>query len=89
VFNAVDLADEREVLSVGLVAIEPEALEAATQQVGAQEQVRHNRIDDVIESTELRAMYRLATEHDLSGDPREIAIGSRDSLLHLLLSDRA
>ena len=85
VFNAVNLADEREILSVGFVAIEPEALEAGTEQVAAQEQVRHNRIDDVIESTELRAMYRLATEHDLAHDPREIEIGSPESLLSALL----
>ena len=71
VFNAVNLADEREILSVGFVAIEPGALEAGTEQVAAQEQLRHNRIDDVIESTELRAMYRLATEHDLSRPTRD------------------
>lgn len=46
VFNAVNLADEREILSVGFVAVEPEALEAGTEQVAAQEQLRHNRIDD-------------------------------------------
>jgi hypothetical protein len=85
VFNAVNLADEREILSVGFVAIEPEALDAGTEQVAAQEQVRHNRIDDVIESTELKAMYRLATEHDLSHDPREIEVGSQESLLSALL----
>jgi len=76
VFNAVNLADDREVLSVGFVAVEPEALPAGIARVGAQEQRRHGRIDEVIESTELRAMYRLAAEHDLSGDPREIEVGS-------------
>jgi hypothetical protein len=86
VFNAVNLADDREILSVGFVAIEPEALEAGTEQVTAQEQVRHNRIDGVIESTELRAMYRVASEHDLSRDPREIEIGSAESLLRALLA---
>lgn len=65
--------------------IEPEALKAGAEQVAAQEQVRHNRIDDVIESTELKAMYRLATEHDLSHDPREIEMGSPESLLGVLL----
>lgn len=84
-FNAVNVADEREILSVGFVAIEPEALKAGAEQVAAQEQVRHNRIDDVIESTELKAMYRLATEHDLSNDPREIEMGSPESLLGVLL----
>jgi hypothetical protein len=65
VFNAVNLADDREVLSIGFVAVEPEALPAGIARVDAQEQRRHSRIDDVIESTELRAIYRLATEHDL------------------------
>ena len=84
VFNAVNLADDREVLSIGFVAVEPEALPAGIARVGAQEQRRHSRIDDVIESTELRAMYRLATEHDLSSDPREIEVGSAASLLRPL-----
>ena len=86
VFNAVSLADDREILSVGFVAIEPDALPAGTEGVAAQEQVRHDRIDEVIESTELRAMYRLATEHDLTSDPREVEIGSAESLLRDLLA---
>jgi hypothetical protein len=84
VFNAVSLTDEREVLTIGFVATEPEALQTGIEEVGAQEQVRHGRIDDVIESTELRAMYRLATEHDFSGDPREVEVGSPNSLLRHL-----
>ena len=85
VFNAVNLADQREILSIGFVAIEPEALEAGIEQVEAQEQARHSRIDDVIESTDLRAMYRLITEHDLSGHPQEVEVGSSESLLRGLL----
>jgi hypothetical protein len=84
VFNAVNLADDREVLSVGFVAVEPEALKEGIEQVRSEERLRHTRIDDVIESTELRAMYRLATEHDLSSDPREIDAGSPESLLRPL-----
>jgi hypothetical protein len=45
-----------------------------------------DRIDEMIESTELRAMYRLATEHDLTSDPREVEIGSPESLLRDLLA---
>ncbi len=86
VFNAVSLTDDREILSVGFVAVEPDALPAATEGVASQEQVRHDRIDEVIESTELRAMYRLATEHDLTSDPREVEIGSPESLLRDLLA---
>ena len=84
VFNAVSLADEREILSVGFVAIEPGELAAGSERVAGQEARRHERIDDVIESTELRAMYRLAGEHDFSGAPREIEPGSAESLLRAL-----
>jgi hypothetical protein len=85
VFNAVNLADEREILSVGFVALDAEALAAGVEQAAAQEQVRHDRIDDVIESTELKAMYELATEHDFTGEPREIEVGSSESLLRAIL----
>jgi hypothetical protein len=44
VFNAVNLADDREVLSIGFVGVEPEALPAGIARVGAQEQRRHGRI---------------------------------------------
>jgi hypothetical protein len=88
VFNAVNLADERDVISIGFVAIEPEALDAGLARAGAQEQRRHSRIEEVVEATELRAMYRLVSEHDFSADPREIAPGSVESLLRSLSSSR-
>jgi hypothetical protein len=88
-FNTVNLADDREVLSIRFVAVEPEALPAGIARVGAQEQRRHSRIDEVIESTELRAMYRLATEHDLSTDPHEIEVGSVEILLRPLVAAEA
>lgn len=47
-------------------------------------QVRHRRIDTVVESTTLRCMYELRTEHDFTSAPREIAIASPDSLLAAL-----
>jgi hypothetical protein len=81
VFNAVSLDDPREILSVGFVDIDAAALGSAAQNVAAQEAVRHSRIDAVIESTVLRAFFDLRTEHDLSADPREIELGSAESLL--------
>jgi hypothetical protein len=81
VFNAVNLADDREVLSIGFVAVEPDAVPDWIARAADQDQRRHNRIDDVIESTELRAMYRLTTEHDLSGEPRGIEAGSAVELM--------
>ena len=56
-------------------------IEAATRQ----EQVRHDRIDDVLESTELKAMYEFRSEHDFTDDAREIELGSAESLVAALL----
>jgi hypothetical protein len=50
----------------------------------ASEAVRHERIDTVIESTTLRCMYELRTEHDFSHFPQQIDIGSPASLLAAL-----
>ena len=50
------------------------------------ETVRHERIDTVIESTTLRCMYELRTEHDFSHLPQQIDIGSASSLLAALIS---
>lgn len=87
VFNAVSLTDEREVLSVGFVDIDASAFEQLAAGVSDQEAVRHSRIDEVIESTELRAFYDLRTEHDFSADPREIPLGSAQSLLAALAAE--
>jgi hypothetical protein len=84
VFNAVALEDPREVLTIGFVGVEARNLAAGLERVADQERVRHDRIDDVIESTELKAMYALVSEHDFSEAPREISIGSTDSLLAAL-----
>jgi hypothetical protein len=56
-------------------------LAGAVEGVADQEAVRHSRIDAVIESTALRAFYYLKTEHDFTGDTREIDLASAESLL--------
>jgi hypothetical protein len=88
VFNAVSLEDEGEVLTFGFVDIEPSELKDLVQRVTEQEAVRHSRIADVIESTQLHAYYNLRTEHDFTSDPREVAIGGTDSLLAALKSQQ-
>ena len=80
VISAVSLEDPREVLTVGFVDVEPAALAAGADSVADQEAKRHSRIDDVIESTELRGFYEVAGEFDFSGEPREIERGSGSSL---------
>ena len=84
VFNAVSLADPRDVLSIGYVDIEASALEAGMARVAAQEAVRHSRIDEVVESTALRAFFELRSEHDFSDTPHRIDPASPDSLLGVL-----
>jgi hypothetical protein len=46
------------------------------------------RIDTAIESTTLRCMYELHTEHDFSALPQQIDIGSPASLLAILITDK-
>ena len=90
VFNAVSLADEREILTigiVGIVGIDADDFPSMVAGVHDQEAQRHSRIDEVIESTELRAFYDLRTEHDFTGDPREIDLASLASLLAPLFVD--
>ncbi len=84
VFNAVSVEDPRDIISVGFVALESAHLGEGLAASAAPEAVRHKRIDDVIESTTLRCMYELQTEHDFTGDPRAVAVGSAESLLHAL-----
>jgi hypothetical protein len=81
VFNAVRLDDKREILTFAFVDIDAGAFSSATQSVADQEGIRHDRIDEVIESTELREFYDLRCEHDLTSAPREVALRSAVSLL--------
>jgi hypothetical protein len=84
VFTAASLSDPREVLTVGFVDLEPADLEASFEAVAAQEHERHERIAEVVESTELREFYALGSEHDFSAEPREIDPASAESLLAAL-----
>jgi hypothetical protein len=81
VIAATNLEDPREVLTVGFVDIDPRQLARPEASVAEQEALRHGRIDEVIESTELKAFYSVRSEYDYSGDPREIPIGSAESIL--------
>jgi hypothetical protein len=87
VFNAQSLTDPREVISIGFVAVTPEQVTRWLSAAPASEAVRHERIDTVIESTTLRCMYELGTEHDVSHLPQRIDTGSPASLLAALISD--
>lgn len=81
VFNAQSLEDPRDVISIGFVAVSVEELRQGLSSMAAPEAVRHERIETVIESTSLRCMYEVKTEHDFTLDPSQIALGSAASLL--------
>lgn len=66
---AVNLADEREIVAVAYVDLPSrEAVAEAMERLAAQESVRHDRIDEVIESTSLRGIFEVADEFDFSTD---------------------
>jgi hypothetical protein len=68
-------------LTFAFVDAEAASFATAASAVVQQEAVRHSRIDEVIESTELRAFYDLRREDDLSSQPLEVPLGGEGSLL--------
>jgi hypothetical protein len=67
--TARSLDDERELLTIGFVDLQSrEQLGEAMSRLADQEAVRHDRLDEVIESTTLRAIYEQLDEFDFSTD---------------------
>jgi hypothetical protein len=81
VINAPGVTDPREVLTVGFIDITRAELDEWLAAPQPTEQVRHERIDTVIESTVLRGMFEVESEHDFTGEPIAIELGSPESLL--------
>jgi hypothetical protein len=81
VFNGVGLDDPSTVVSIGFVAATPAEARDWLGKGSASERTRHERIDTVIESTELRATFEVDTEHDFTAEPREVTLGVGESLL--------
>ena len=84
VFNAQSLEDPRDIISIGFVAVTVDELKLGIAGAATPEAVRHDRISTVIESTKLRCMYDVKTEHDLTLEPNEIDLDSAASLLAAL-----
>ena len=84
VFNGPSLDDPHTVVSIGFVGTSADDARAWLATGSASEQARHDRIETVIESTELRAMFEVATEHDFTDEPRPIVVGGAGSLLDAL-----
>ena len=67
--TAQSLEDERDILTLGFVDLPSrEELNQALARVAEQESTRHDRIDEVIESTTLRAIYEQRDEFDFATD---------------------
>ena len=81
VFTAQSLEDPRDVITIGFVAVSAEEVAEWAAGASAPEAARHDRIDTLIESTELRCMYEVRSEHDFTGLPKPIPAGSEESLL--------
>jgi hypothetical protein len=63
------VADDAEILAVAFIDLPSrEAVNDALASVAEQESARHDRIDEVIESTSLRGIYEVADEFDFSTD---------------------
>jgi hypothetical protein len=68
-FVATSVSDDRELVTVALFDIDPsEDLDTALKRVAEQEAVRHERLEDVIESTSLRGLYEVDEEFDFKND---------------------
>ena len=75
VMNAVRLDDPREILSIGFLDVHAEDLDDLAADIAAAEAKRHYRIEGVIESTELRAIYEIIDDEDFTTQPRPFREG--------------
>jgi len=67
--TARSLTDERELLTLGFVDLpDRDSVDEAMARLAEQESLRHDRIDEVIESTSLRALYEQLDEFDFATD---------------------
>jgi hypothetical protein len=72
--------DDREILTLGFVDLPSrDRLREEGERVAKQEAVRHDRIDEVVESTSLRGIYEVLDEYDFSTDD-SVARGRPQSL---------
>jgi hypothetical protein len=73
ILSGTGVADEREVVTIGFVDAQPNDLEHLGERVLATEATRHERIEAVIESTELRTFFVVEGDHDFSDVPAPLA----------------
>jgi hypothetical protein len=63
------ISDAREIVTIGFVDVDLDDLEQLGERVAAAEATRHDRIDSVIERTELRTFFVVEGDHDFSAAP--------------------
>lgn len=61
--------DDREIINIGFVDLPADQTDAFLQRIGPQEQVRHDRIDDVIEPGMTRTYYIQVADDDFTEAP--------------------
>jgi len=84
VFDGPGLDDPSTVVSIGFVGTTPDEARTWLAAGALSEEVRHDRIETVVERTELRAMFEVRTEHDFTAEPAVVDVGSLGSLLSAL-----
>jgi hypothetical protein len=75
VMNAVRIDDPREIVSIAFLDIEADDLDELAADIAAAEAKRHYRIEHVIESTEVRSIYRLVDDEDFTDKPHPFGRG--------------
>ena len=75
-----DVADEREILTMAIIDLpDRDALGLAMERLAEQEAARHDRIEALIESSHVHAIYEVLTEYDFRSD-ETVERGRGDSL---------
>lgn len=67
------VVDPREIVTIGFVDAPPDDLTELGERIAAAEAQRHDRIAEVIESTEIRVVFEIAGDDDFSAAPRAVA----------------
>lgn len=69
VVSAVSAEDPREVVTIGFTDIELDEAEAFLERIGPQEQLRHDRLEEVLEPGGSNRVYIQVADDDLSDEP--------------------
>lgn len=84
VINAPSLQDPRDIISIGFIDVSSEEMAEWFAKPQESEQVRHDRIDTVIESTTFKCQYEVRTEYDITDIPRPVPFDSPESLFAVM-----